>query len=302
MPKIAISYRRADSQAIVGRIFDRLAARYGKDEIYIDIDNIPLGMDFRSDIDQALREVKVLIVVVGQKWRGPRDREPPRIFDADDPVRREVETALDCKTRIVPVLIDNAAMPAAADLPEPLKSFSFLNALPVDSGRDFNDHIAHLIAALDRILGLAPAEPVAVEAPGTAANLMAVALAYLFVPAIVMAIAYYAIVHALDLGVRYVELASVLIAAAAGYLLAYREKRGPVWAALLGAGAAVIAVSAMLKTTSLIDGSPFVPATTREWQEAVEVAVLIVLGAVAGSLIERVLAARRAAPANTALK
>ena len=30
MPKITISYRRADSEAMTGRIFDRLIAQYGK--------------------------------------------------------------------------------------------------------------------------------------------------------------------------------------------------------------------------------------------------------------------------------
>jgi hypothetical protein len=304
MPKIAISYRRADTQPIVGRIFDRLVSRYGKDQVYIDIDNIPVGMDFRSDIEQMLREIKVLLVVVGPQWRGPRDRDPPRIFDEDDPVRQEVQTALAHKTRVVPVLIDNAGMPAASDLPAPLKAFSFLNALPVDSGRDFNDHIARVIKALDEILGIVPAE--APSAPAaeqkSAANPVTVTIEYLLAPAVLMLLAYYALVYKFDLGLRYVQLACVLIAAAAGFLLSWHERRGLIWTALLGAGAAVIAVSAMLKAASLIDGSPFLPATTREWQEAVESAVLIVVGMFAGSLIDRLLASWRAAPANTAAK
>ena len=41
MPKIAISYRRADSEAMTGRIFDRLIAHYGKEAIFRDIDDIP---------------------------------------------------------------------------------------------------------------------------------------------------------------------------------------------------------------------------------------------------------------------
>ena len=54
MPKIIISYRRADSGVITGRIRDRLAQHYGDDAIFMDIDNIPFGMDFRKNIAEAL--------------------------------------------------------------------------------------------------------------------------------------------------------------------------------------------------------------------------------------------------------
>ena len=48
MPRITISYRREDSGASTGRIFDRLVAHYGRESIFRDIDNIPLGVDFRQ--------------------------------------------------------------------------------------------------------------------------------------------------------------------------------------------------------------------------------------------------------------
>src|SRR5579863_2806722 len=70
MPKIAISYRRSDSSAITGRIFDRLAAHYGKESVFMDIDNIPFGTDFRSHIQAVLQETEVLIVVIGPQWLG----------------------------------------------------------------------------------------------------------------------------------------------------------------------------------------------------------------------------------------
>jgi hypothetical protein len=54
MAKIVISYRRADSTAITGRIRDRLADHYGDDSVFMDIDNIPIGMDFRNQIKSVL--------------------------------------------------------------------------------------------------------------------------------------------------------------------------------------------------------------------------------------------------------
>jgi hypothetical protein len=76
MPKIAISYRRADSD-VTGRIFDRLVQRYGKNSVFRDIDSIPFGIDFRKVVNNALRDTDVLIAIVG-RHRGRRQRENTR--------------------------------------------------------------------------------------------------------------------------------------------------------------------------------------------------------------------------------
>ena len=70
MPTIAISYRRSDSSAIAGRIFDRLTAHYGEDAVFMDIDNIPFGTDFRSQIYDVLQRTDVVLAVIGANWRG----------------------------------------------------------------------------------------------------------------------------------------------------------------------------------------------------------------------------------------
>jgi hypothetical protein len=70
MPHITISYRRADSDATAGRIRDRLADYYGAESIFIDIDSIPVGVDFREQIKRELSKNDALLVVVGPKWRG----------------------------------------------------------------------------------------------------------------------------------------------------------------------------------------------------------------------------------------
>src|SRR4051812_33124564 len=86
MPKITVSYRREDSEAITGRLFDRLVARYGKASVFRDIDNIPPGVDFRTHIDEALGETDVLLVVIGRRWLGSAKPGHRRIQDAEDPV------------------------------------------------------------------------------------------------------------------------------------------------------------------------------------------------------------------------
>ncbi len=152
MAKIILSYRRADSQAMAGRIYDRLVAHYGEDAVFMDIDAIPFGTDFRRHIADALAQCNVLVVLVGPRWLGPREGGHNRINDPADPVRLELEGAFELTVPIVPVLLDGATMPSDAELPPTLKQFAFLNAAPVDSGRDFRPHMERLLRSLDGVL------------------------------------------------------------------------------------------------------------------------------------------------------
>lgn len=148
MAKIVVSYRRADSAAIAGRIFDRLTGHYGDDSVFMDVDNIPFGIDFRHHIKNVLEYCDAVLVVVGPRWTGA-GADGTRILHDADPVRVEVETALQRGVPIIPILVDGARMPEATELPESLRDFSFINAAPVDNGRDFRQHMDRLIRALD---------------------------------------------------------------------------------------------------------------------------------------------------------
>jgi len=152
MSDICISYRRADSQAITGRIFDRLTAYYGKEAIFIDIDNIPVGTDFRQHLAKTLRRATVLLAIVGPRWLGAGKGGPDRIHEESDPVRVELETALRNGLAIIPVLIGSRKMPSPNQLPESLKEFVYLNAVSVDPGVDFDHHMQRLITNIDAIL------------------------------------------------------------------------------------------------------------------------------------------------------
>jgi hypothetical protein len=165
-PKIVLSYRRSDS-AMAGRIFDRLAQHFGKANLFIDIDNVPFGVDFRKHIDDALQASDVLIAVVGEKWLGPQADGKLRINNSADPVRVELETALKRNITVLPVLLDGTSMPDAADLPEGIREFAYRNAIEVESGRDFNVHIDRLIRAMEQILGIKAAMSAASSASPT---------------------------------------------------------------------------------------------------------------------------------------
>jgi hypothetical protein len=298
MPKIAISYRRSDSRAIVGRIFDRLADHYGSDEIFLDIDAIPYGRDFRDHINSVLNQCEVLIVVVGSHWIGARAGGPARILDEADPVRIEVQTALSRKMPILPVLIDDAIMPAPGGLPESLREFSYLNALRIDSGVDFKIHAGRLIATLDQIVG----PPVGTSAsesdkqdavrPGhwRGARIL---LGYVILPTLVMLLAHYLIVLRLDLNFTLLRLLDIVIPAAAGFLLLWHARRGWPWAILSGAAMAVLTVAGMQLLMALVSGMTLIPSDKVDWQEAFEFLASIQLATIAGNLIARALSAYR---------
>jgi len=143
MPTIILSYRRDDTGAVAGRIFDRLVGHYGADQVFMDIDSIPFGLDFREHIRQTLKRCDVLLAIVRKNWAAADENGAFRINEENDWVRIEVEAALAKKIPLIPVLIDNASLPAPASLPEGLRNLVFRQAAPVDSGRDFNPHMAH---------------------------------------------------------------------------------------------------------------------------------------------------------------
>ena len=101
MPKIFISYRRKDSQEITGRIFDHLEGHFGRDSVFIDIDNIPLGVDFREHLGRAVTQCDVLLAIVGKTWLDSDKSESGkrRLDDPSDFVRIEVESALSATFR-----------------------------------------------------------------------------------------------------------------------------------------------------------------------------------------------------------
>src|SRR5262245_32676419 len=130
---------------MAGRIRDRLAARYGDDAVFMDIDNIPFGKDFRVHISEAIVQSDVLLVIVGPRWLGAGRGGNRRIDEETDFVRLEVETALSNAVPIIPVLAGSGRMPQLSQLPESLKNFAFLNAATVATGRDFHQHVERLI-------------------------------------------------------------------------------------------------------------------------------------------------------------
>jgi hypothetical protein len=149
--KIFVSYRRDDTGAVTGRIYDRLASKFGINNVFYDIDSIPFGVDFRSYIDDQVSQCVVFIAVIGERWLSARQNNRllwwrRRIDDHNDFVRIEIKSALRRGIPVFPVLIGRATMPKSEQLPSDIKDLAFRQAARVEpEQRDFNHQVERLI-------------------------------------------------------------------------------------------------------------------------------------------------------------
>src|SRR5687768_3861240 len=139
--KIFISYRRDDSAGYAGRLFDALTARFGTKSVFMDIDTIPPGKDFRKVIRDEVGTCDMVLVLIGKQWSGMVDAQGHRrLEDPLDWVRVEIATALENPhIRVIPVLLHNARMPGDHELPEELKELSWRNAIELSDSRFRHD-------------------------------------------------------------------------------------------------------------------------------------------------------------------
>ena len=129
-PRVFMSYRREDTEAYAGRLHENLVARFGADNVFMDIDSIEPGVDFTEVLEETLDECNTVLVMIGRSWTSVTDGEGRRRLDnPDDYVRREIERAFSRGTRrIIPVLVGGADVPAPDDLPESLAGLSMRQA------------------------------------------------------------------------------------------------------------------------------------------------------------------------------
>ncbi|HVR98454.1 MAG TPA: TonB family protein [Thermoanaerobaculia bacterium] len=170
---IFVNYRREDSAGHAGRLFDALSDHFSG-RLFMDVDTLEPGVDFVDAIEQAVGSCEVLIVIIGREWLTLKDAAGQRrLDDPADFVRLEVETALERKIRVIPVLVQDAPMPRPETLPPSLARLARRNAIELSDARWSYDveRLARTIQKLledkeDAALALAAA-PERIAAPPT---------------------------------------------------------------------------------------------------------------------------------------
>jgi TIR domain/Protein of unknown function (DUF2510) len=166
MRRIFITYRREDSAGETRGIYDRLAKRFGADQVFRDIEAIEPGVDFVEQIEREIETCGAVLVIIGRWWLSVTDeRGQPRLADPDDFVRIEVSSALrKTGARVIPVLVNGAKMPGSDELPEPLAPLARRNGVEVTDSR-FEYDTARLIRVLERALDISEPEAPDQEEP-----------------------------------------------------------------------------------------------------------------------------------------
>jgi hypothetical protein len=118
---IFLCYRREQTAAHAGRIYDRLAEAFGEEAVFMDVDSIGLGLDFGRILDDAVSSCGVMMVLIGPLWAEIGDEQGRRLDDPGDYVRQEIEAGLRREVRVIPVLLSGATLPRPEELPEGLR-------------------------------------------------------------------------------------------------------------------------------------------------------------------------------------
>ena len=94
-----------------------------------------------------------MLVVIGKEWLALDGATgASRIMEPGDFVRLEIETALQLKAPIIPVLVEGAGMPSADDLPESLRDLVSLNGVSLPSDPYFDDGIRRMTRGVEEYL------------------------------------------------------------------------------------------------------------------------------------------------------
>jgi TIR domain len=154
MSGIFISYRREDSAPYAGRLYDRLSVRFGEDNVFMDVDDIPPGADFATQISAKVASCDALIAVIGKNWLTARDADGRlRLTDPNDFVGLELASALRRGVLVIPALVGGAVMPKAEELRDDLRVLAHKNAVTLQDN-DFQHDAEILIHALENLPAL----------------------------------------------------------------------------------------------------------------------------------------------------
>jgi hypothetical protein len=130
--KVFISYRRDDSAGSAGRVHDRLERDLGRDLLFMDVDAIPLGVNFVKILRDEVAKCHVLLAMIGPTWLDARDEHGNRrLDDPNDFLRIESGTALNRNIPVIPILLDGAKIPKAEQLPTDLQELEQRHGLDV---------------------------------------------------------------------------------------------------------------------------------------------------------------------------
>ena len=149
MNTVFISYRRENAAGEARALFNDLAARLGENSVFMDVDSIALGRDFRSVLLETTASCDLMLVLIGRNWTAAKDEEGRvRLANPGDYVRLEIEAALKRDIAVTPVLVQGAHMPTPEDLPPEIRDLAYRNGFELSHSRWESD-VGEMVRRLD---------------------------------------------------------------------------------------------------------------------------------------------------------
>ena len=167
MGGIFISYRRGDTEGQARALSTELAGYTDASSIFMDVDSIALGSDFRQSLQESLKSCDAVLALIGPGWLDAKDAAGRRrLEDPNDYVRQEISVALKRNIPVTPVLLQGASMPPAERLPDDLKDLAFRNGFELSHTRWHSD-VREMAHRLGLPTGETPADPRSKRATAT---------------------------------------------------------------------------------------------------------------------------------------
>ena len=153
MPEVFVSYRRADEPLATALLAEKLAADFGRDVVFHDVDSLVPGRPWAEGLTEALASSAVLVAVIGPGWLDApgRDGDGRALDRPDDWVRREIVAALGRDLPVIPVLLEDTPRPSADRLPDDLRPLAGIQDVRVRH-RDLPADLERLQRALVRLV------------------------------------------------------------------------------------------------------------------------------------------------------
>lgn len=141
---VFISYRRADTGELALRLSRRIGERFGAERVFLDREDIDHGARWRDAVQHGVRNARTVLALIGPRWL---ELLHERAAAGDDVLHGELAAALAAGVRVIPVLVDGATLPPAAQLPQDLRGLLECQAAPLRSDR-FDDDARALMLSL----------------------------------------------------------------------------------------------------------------------------------------------------------
>ena len=119
---VFISYRRRDTGALARKLVDRLTAVFPQSDFFLDLVSLTPGGAWQKELETAIAKCSHVLALIGPDWVGLNPLGERRIDSPIDPVRLEIETALEFEKRFLPVFANSGDAPFQLDdLPASLR-------------------------------------------------------------------------------------------------------------------------------------------------------------------------------------